>query len=349
MSQSDNSWIADRVLVHSRMTLSVVAIIKGLLSASGIPFLAVEGRTKAHKSIEEKIKRKGYKQPQQQITDITGIRVILYFESDVHKVSDLIVSAFSVDEKQSLDKSALLAVDRIGYRSVHYVCDLGRARAKLPEYEGMAGLKFEVQIRTVLQHAWAEIAHDRNYKFSGKLPPAMERELHLYAGMLEVADKGFDKLSKEIDSYSREVTGGLAIEGDTYIDSISLPSFIERWCKENNCRLRRLSDKTNYAVLVEELNAMGIENLSQLEAIIPSDYAAKCAKYGEVTTVYGHVRNWLLIHDWRRYVESVQVNWVMSDDSNLIRSYISERDAGDFLDAFEWESSFDIENGNPED
>lgn len=46
-----------------------------------------------------------------------------------------------------------MSVDQTGYRSVHFVCDIGSARAALPEFNGLSGLKFEIQIRTVLQHA----------------------------------------------------------------------------------------------------------------------------------------------------------------------------------------------------
>ena len=82
----------------------------------------------------------------------------------------MITGSFNIDEKNSLDKKILLASDQIGYRSVHFVCDLGAQRSGLPEFKDLGGLKFEIQVRTVLQHAWAELAHDRNYKFSGTLP-----------------------------------------------------------------------------------------------------------------------------------------------------------------------------------
>jgi len=340
LSSLDGQWIEERIQKHQRLTLSVVAIIKGLLSANKIPFLAVEGRTKTRKSVEEKIERKKYKRPEHQVTDITGVRVILYFETDVQRVSDLIVSAFNVDESKSLDKSALLSVDKIGYRSVHYVCDLGNARAQLPEYEGMGGLNFEIQVRTVLQHAWAEIAHDRNYKFSGKLPPVMERELHLLAGMLEVADKGFDKLSKEIDQYGSEIANRAAGEEDINIDSISLPAFVVRWCEENNCALDRYGRNGDFSELIRELEQFGIQKLSQLERIIPGDYVNKCNQYGVSSTIYGHVRNWMLISDWRAFAAKVTVNWVMSDDNGLLKSYISEADAQEFLDSFEWDDDY---------
>lgn len=81
----------------------------------------------------------------------------------------MITGSFNIDEKNSLDKKILLASDQIGYRSVHFVCDLGAQRSGLPEFKDLGGLKFEIQVRTLLQHAWAELAHDRNYKFSGTL------------------------------------------------------------------------------------------------------------------------------------------------------------------------------------
>nr|MZG82510.1 GTP pyrophosphokinase [Photobacterium lucens] len=173
--------------------------------ANNIDYLTVTGRTKDKKSALEKINRKSYKNPKSQMTDLSGIRIILYFESDINKVSELISDSFDIDFDNSLDKSKVLSKDQIGYRSVHYVCTLGQGRSNLPEYLELGELKFEVQVRTILQHAWAELAHDSSYKFSGTLPPEIERKLYLYAGMLEIADKGFDEISAQIDSYKKSV------------------------------------------------------------------------------------------------------------------------------------------------
>ena len=326
-----DEWIDGALLKHQRLTQSVVAIIKALLVAKGIPYLAVDGRTKNKEGIKDKIKRKAYKSPERQVTDITGVRVILYFESDVQKVSSLLESCFKIDKDNSLDKGSLLSVDKIGYRSVHYVCDIGVERSKLPEFESLAGLKFEVQVRTVLQHAWAEIAHDRNYKFSGKLPDEMARELYLYAGLLEVADKGFDKLSKEIDAYGDVVKQADELVSDSIpVDSISLSNYVVRWGERNNFPLDVPTDKDNYGELVRELDEFGIKTLGQLEQIIPADFSDRAKKYDDYLSIHGCVRSWMLIHDWRRFLERVEFNWMIYSDAQTIESYLPEEELEEF-------------------
>jgi ppGpp synthetase/RelA/SpoT-type nucleotidyltranferase len=165
-----NEWLAQSLPRYENLTATVVSIFESLLRANDIDFLAVSGRTKTLESTIEKLHRKNYKDPKSQLTDLSAIRVILYFESQVDRASKLGEDSFRVDPKNSMNRDAILSIDQIGYRSVHFVCDLGPTRTCLPEYMHLANLKFEIQLRTVLQHAWAELAHDRNYNFSGKLP-----------------------------------------------------------------------------------------------------------------------------------------------------------------------------------
>ena len=161
MTASDiNQWLAQSLPLYENLTAAVVSILESLLRVNNIDFLAVSGRTKTLESTTEKIRRKNYKDPKAQLTDLSGVRVILYFESQVDRASKLIENSFRVDPKNSMNRDAILSIDQIGYRSVHYVCDLGQSRTCLPEYAHLVGLKFEVQLRTVLQHAWAELAHD---------------------------------------------------------------------------------------------------------------------------------------------------------------------------------------------
>jgi GTP pyrophosphokinase len=221
----------------------------------------------------------------------------------------------------------LLATDQIGYRSIHYVCDLGEARAGLPEFSGLSGMKFEFQIRTVLQHAWAELAHDRNYKFSGKLPMEIERKLYLYAGMLEIADKGFDELSQQIDQYIEEFSertsrGDLDIE----INSISLEEYIETWAKRTKFHLTEHSSRENLSDLVRELNEMGIRKISEIENIIPKDYSEVAGRLKYSEPIYGLLRNWMIIHDFKRYHDEVSHDWKGFEAAslNLISEFLGE-------------------------
>lgn len=330
------SWLVEVLPKHELLERSVSSIVENLLKSNNVDYLAVTGRVKNAESITKKIRRKGYKDPVSQLTDLTGIRIIVFFESQVSRVAELINQTFNVDLKNSSNKDASLLVNQMGYRSSHFVCDLGPKRKNLPEYDGLDGLKFEFQVRTVLQHAWAELAHDRNYKFSGKLPAAAERKLFLYAGMLELADRGFDELSSEIDSYIRDVqrevvAGDLEME----INSINLGEFIDEWARVNKFPLEHLSLKDGLGDLIEELRLFGISTLAELNEIIPSDYAARSIEQGIGITIYGLVRDWMLISDWRHYRANVPLRWTLSPhDSLLIQEYLPEVDLEDFYNLF---------------
>lgn len=231
---------------------------------------------------------------------------------------------------------------------MHYVCDLGATRAELPEFVGLSDLKFEFQVRTLLQHAWAELAHDRNYKFSGKLPREMERQLYLYAGMLEIADKGFDKLASDIDEYAASVLKKTESGNyDSPIDSISLRQFVEKWARDSGADLAAAPDGgVGLGEVVRELSQFGIEDLAALKAIIPFDFAERLKDSGEPTNVYGAVRDWMLIKDWRRFADKVDYDWVVEPfDNTALMGYIPSEERDEFLSRFDMH--YDPEDDTP--
>ncbi|MGF0538052.1 GTP pyrophosphokinase [Agrobacterium sp. ES01] len=311
--------IDDLLPKHRRLTASVESILKNLIEQNKIDYLSVSGRTKTKESITDKIKRKNYKDPAKQITDISGIRIILFVESDIKSVSEIIRNSFSIDELNSSNKDEKLSLDRVGYRSVHFVCDIGNNRSALPEFEGLDSLKFEIQIRTVLQHAWAELAHDRSYKFRGKLPSSIQRSLYLHAGLLEIADKGFSELATEIDDYTQSVNrsyqaGNLDIE----INSISLTEFIEGWVRQNDYPLEEISENVNapIAELVKELNNFGINTISDLNKIIPEKFVEISKKLNYRTNIFGFIRTIMIINDVNKIMSQKNVNWTIFDPND---------------------------------
>lgn len=303
MKEKDvDKWLTEVLPTHKGLTSSAVTIIKGLLSAEGVDCLVVSGRTKRRTSINEKIKRKRYKDPKSQLTDLSGVRVVLYFERDVEKVCQVIEKTFDIDRDNSLDKKVLLKKDQFGYRSVHYVCKLGKSRSVLPEFKAYKDIKFEIQVRTILQHAWAELAHDRNYKFLGTLPDHIERKLYLYAGMLEIADQGFDELSKQIDihkesSKKERESGNLNIG----IDSITIDDFMDAWANQSGFGLIGKSDEDISNHAITELRQFGINKIADLEKIIPKGFAESAAKQGYTSTIPGVLRDWMIINDYEKY------------------------------------------------
>lgn len=131
-----------------------------------------------------------YGDPLAEITDLAAVRVITFFPGTLAEVGGLIDSEFTVVERS--DKGAeLLEDERIGYQSIHYLVKLSPSRVALPEYAPYANSVLEIQVRTILQHAWAEIEHDIKYKSASVIPAAIRRRFIALAGMLEIADREF--------------------------------------------------------------------------------------------------------------------------------------------------------------
>ncbi len=74
-----NKWLDLQIPKYKLLTSSVINIIGSLLKSNNIDCLTISGRTKDTKSIKEKIKRKSYSNPNEQLTDLSGIRIIVFF------------------------------------------------------------------------------------------------------------------------------------------------------------------------------------------------------------------------------------------------------------------------------
>lgn len=200
-------WFEDNIHHYKSLAAMVSATLKSTLDGHGISYVDIPFREKSKKSflkkIEDKNKEKTYSP--KDMTDLAGIRVITLIESDIKKVSELIQILFKVHPEDSINKTESLGEDKVGYRSVHFVCDIGETRAELPEWEFLKGHSFEIQVRTALMHAWAEIEHDRGYKLSGKLPSDLARRFSLLSGLLESADLEFNRLTVEIENYAKNI------------------------------------------------------------------------------------------------------------------------------------------------
>jgi putative GTP pyrophosphokinase len=143
-----------------------------------------------------------YRDPLREITDLAAVRVITFFPRTIKEVDARIREQFRVLEQ--VDHTQLLErEERFGYKSVHYLIELKGDRTRLPEYERFAGIVAEIQVRTVLQHAWAEIEHDIQYKSAITIPTEIRRRFVALAGMLELADREFQGI-QDSDSEFRE-------------------------------------------------------------------------------------------------------------------------------------------------
>ena len=182
---------------HTLFTTMLFELIKSLLETLDIKYHTIEHRTKTIESLEEKIVRKNIRDIKEEVMDISGIRIILYYQEDVDKVVDLIKNNFIIDEKNSINKVDLYDSNEFGYLSVHYIVTLGNNRNVLPEWKNYSELKAEIQIRTVLQHSWASISHELIYKKKYEIPKKLARKLYQLAGLFELADEQFSNIKEE--------------------------------------------------------------------------------------------------------------------------------------------------------
>ncbi|GGO73921.1 DUF429 domain-containing protein [Nocardioides deserti] len=181
-----------------------VALVTSILDEAGINYLTVTGRTKSVASFAEKAGRVRdgqpmYPAPLTDITDQLGVRVITYVQDDVEAVAGLLADQVVVHDDRDMGQQTARE-GRWGYASRHLLVALDAARESQAAYAGLRGRVAQVQVRTVLQHAWAEFEHDIRYK--GSVPeehaPEFDRRFTLAAGLLELADREFSTIRERL-------------------------------------------------------------------------------------------------------------------------------------------------------
>ena len=212
------------------------------------------------------------------VTDVCGVRVITYFARDVDAVAAVVADEFDVDVGNSIDKRETLDPDRFGYVSLHYVVSLGASRTALPEFRRYAGLKAEIQIRSILQHAWAEIEHDLGYKTAAGIPKSVRRQFSRLAGLLEIADGEFGSIREALADYERGLDAAIASDpGEVLIDKASLTAFIG-----SNALSRALDTKLgkfagggvsatppeHFERLAAAFDVLGVNTIGAIEALL---------------------------------------------------------------------------------
>jgi ppGpp synthetase/RelA/SpoT-type nucleotidyltranferase len=276
------AYEAKRPLYES-FTAKLYELMKDLLLTHDISVPQIEFRTKTTESFVGKALREGKKYVDlfEDLTDISGIRIIAYYLEDVEKIGEIIRTEFEVDELNSIDKSQVSDPDRFGYLSVHYVISLSSPRKNLTEWKSFSNLKAEIQVRTVLQHAWAAIDHKLRYKAAYEVPRSLRRQLFRLSALLELADLDFSDLKlrseKLSDQYLQEVGKG---ELDIELNMASLTVYLEssehalKWAKTAlEAGFEKYSD-TNYGTPADLSNLLkmsrytGIQTISDFDSLL---------------------------------------------------------------------------------
>lgn len=247
-------------------TTSWVSLVRTLLDDAGIDYLSVTGRAKSVASFAAKANRTDehgrllYPDPLEQVTDQIGVRVITYVHSDVAAVAELLDDELVILDDRDLGEETARS-GRFGYASRHL---LVRADEDDAEHDDLAGERASIQVRTVLQHAWAEFEHDIRYK--GRVPEDaaadLDRRFTLAAGLIELADREFATIRERIQAAA---PGRTAQQEAEHIVGQELAIFLAGHYSDAGW-----SHTDHYDWIADLLSQLGIETVDDLADLLTS-------------------------------------------------------------------------------
>ncbi|MDF2823844.1 MAG: hypothetical protein K0R68_1252, partial [Mycobacterium sp.] len=236
-------------------TAHYLELVTALLDDAGINYLSAAARTKTVASFAAKADRsvdgqRLYSDPLTEITDQIGLRVITYLRDDVAAVANLLADGMRLLDDRDMGLETASA-GRWGYASRHLLVAV--------EGEQQPA---SVQVRTVLQHAWAEFEHDVRYK--GSVPdgdaPDLDRRFTLAAGLLELADREFSAIRERLRSTAPPEPPP---SEDPRIVTPVLATFLGNRFPEAGW-----SRTEHYSWISGLLLELGIDSLDELEAVL---------------------------------------------------------------------------------
>ena len=239
-------------------------LLRTTLREQGIYVTAIEYRVKSEKSLAGKLEMKGSKYKTiDDVTDLVGLRVITFYTDEVDKVAAIAKRIFNIDWQESVDKRKH-QLNAFGYNSLHYIC---RLKTGSP--------RFELQMRTALQHVWSTIEHDTGYKGDVMIPSEYRRQFSRLAGMLELIDDEFSRLRIVLTDYRRQIQS-LVKNGqldDVPLSADSFRSYLDlRPFDRLNGRIAAVNQAEIYPVsmmpYLKLLESFGLETLGDVQRFI---------------------------------------------------------------------------------
>ncbi len=216
--------------LHERFCRKLELLTKEMLGPDEIDYVLVSSRVKEEDSFIKKVYSSSFEfvNPIEEMVDISGIRIVLYSLNDVEKVCSLIERLFDIDVSRSMDKKEKMEPNEFGYLSIHKCISLTDERAELPDWSDFKSLQAEIQIRSILQHSWADISHKLDYKTEHEIPNMLRRQMFLLAGLLELADGQLFEIIHKRDELNQEIQFQLE-EGSEPIplETINLKQYLE--------------------------------------------------------------------------------------------------------------------------
>jgi putative GTP pyrophosphokinase len=147
---------------------------------------------KADKKENDQIK---YTNPLSQIQDQIGARIVTFYNCDIEPVSKFILKYFPPIEVKALVPDS---ISEFGYEGKHFILRIPKDYIGPEIPKELRPRFFELQIKTLFEHSWAEANHDIAYKPQTGLTPEQRRKIAFTAAQAWGADQIFNELVKEL-------------------------------------------------------------------------------------------------------------------------------------------------------
>lgn len=248
-TETFRKYLQETHLAHEKWGLHVANKINGSLRAAGLPpsfiKIPVEPRVKAVESALGKLGRKGYTNPLQQMTDLVGVRFVVLLSEEVKLVCDAIhgESSWNASVARDVDEEIQKNTKIFDYQSQHF--EVRPRQSIVLDGETITpDICCEVQVRTLLQHAYAEMVHDNIYKPTGLVPVKAERHVARSMALMETTDELFSQTMgylkeanaprveflKDIRAIYRDKIGGEHLTADDKSALVLIDEFREMLC-----------------------------------------------------------------------------------------------------------------------
>ncbi|MGJ6979468.1 GTP pyrophosphokinase [Aestuariimicrobium soli] len=292
--QVERACYEDIDVCLSELAVTAQAEMTARLEASGIKVHSVTARVKEFTSAYDKASAHGC--AVRDLRDLVGVRVVCLYRADLQRVDSVIHDAFTVLYRE--DKREASPVDSFGYASIHYDCQLPYSRVPgMGNADNLAKWTFEVQARTILMDAWANVSHHLAYKGKSSMPAEVAREFHALSGLFHIADKALDGVFDAAERSRLRAIGGPSLSDP--IDRDTLRGLL---CSEYSDR--RAASPGAYAALADGLVDAGYRSLNEVR----SDLLAGKRGYGRWVSRYGSNDNFTDAAAARRTIAIANAN-----------------------------------------
>ncbi|MBF0624675.1 MAG: RelA/SpoT domain-containing protein [Magnetococcales bacterium] len=254
-----------------------ITLLEEFLKEHGPEVHSIQGRVKERDSLRRKLVHPdSHITRLEQVTDLVGIRIITYFEDEVDQVAEVIRKEFKIIDAVIVDRGELLDPERFGYRSRYYNVGLLDDRLRLIEYKRFKDFQAEIQVRSVLQHAWAELETKLGYTSRETFPKERRRHFSRVAALLELGDSELNGIKQFIRPYQmarRTEPDQRTIKPQETFDQVALTDFLQgnSLVKDLDARLATIFrtdtvfSEAFVLQLAENLGQLGIRHLTALE------------------------------------------------------------------------------------